>query len=706
VPKINFIRALALCVFSFGAVVARGYVLLTDESNIYAVKWYVNPVTMQVKLSNVANLADGNSYQSSVVSAMNSWNAQLRTVQLAPVLSSPGTHRSGNGINEISMDSTIDGDAFSSGTLAVTLSYGHGNDYAESDIIINTAYTWDSYRGNLRSAEDLQRVVIHELGHVLGLDHPDEHGQFVTAIMNSHASNLDRLQADDIAGAQVNYASTGATPPTNDSFAVATPLALTTGRAQVTGSTVLATRETGEPLHATSTGAHSIWWRWTAPASGGVSATTLGSNFDTVLGVYTGTSVSALTRIADNDDEETIEQNPNDNRKRTSLVAFNAVAGTTYYFAVDGWGDTDGLAEGYTGTVTLAVTFTPTAPIFTTQPVAAALPIGSPVTFSASASSTTTPQWQWQQNGAAITGATQSSYSIASPQPTAAGIYTAVATTTTGSATSSPAIFGVSSTQKTTTGGSEVGINISHPNGNVYDQVLLQAADVAVTADPGQVVRLSFIDLSNDIVQVEFAGAGTLNLVLDNPTGPAAAENYVQPDIRYMKGHAGIVIVGANETTNVSVFSVGRANAVNQSLFRSDVTYDGLADIAFIAILSPTGKFGGLRAANTSFFATRGLTGVYAPGVAFTGPVFVGDISASDAATPVIRLGATTQPVQINGGDLLQANNRAVQISGFTQLQFVDGSTSHGALLTAKTNRARLEQDGVDVTTQVVVNPR
>src|SRR5690606_34045086 len=108
----------------------------------------------------------------------------------------------------------------------------------------------------------------------------------------------------------------------------------------------------------------------------------------------------------------------------------------------------------------------------------------------------------------------------------------------------------------------------------------------------------------------------------------------------YMRGHAGIVIAGANETTNVSVFSVGRANAIDQTLFRADVSYDGVADLAYIAILSSNGKFGGLRCANASFFATKGLTGIYAPGVQFTGPVYVGDIDAFDDAESVLQLGS------------------------------------------------------------------
>ena len=51
----------------------------------------------------------------------------------------------------------------------------------------------------------MRRVVLHELGHVLGLEHPDEGGQDVAAIMNHTTSDLDTLQADDEAGIHVLY---------------------------------------------------------------------------------------------------------------------------------------------------------------------------------------------------------------------------------------------------------------------------------------------------------------------------------------------------------------------------------------------------------------------------------------------------------------------------------------------------------------------
>lgn len=131
-------------------------------------------------------------------------------------------------------------------------------------------------------------------------------------------------------------------PPANDNFANAQVISGASGTL-VGVTNIAATKESGEPNHGGSAGGHSVWYRWTAPAGGSVTFNTLGSSLDTLLGIYTGNSVNALTLIGGND------QCPS--QGNTSCVTFNAVSGTIYRIAVDGW-------SGATGTFNLNWTAT------------------------------------------------------------------------------------------------------------------------------------------------------------------------------------------------------------------------------------------------------------------------------------------------------------------------------------------------------------
>ena len=78
--------------------------------------------------------------------------------------------------------------------------------------------------------------------------------------------------------------------PTNDMFVRA--IALSGASVTAAGSNENATRESNEPDHVGNRETTSVWWKWTAPSSGRVTASTEGSSFDTLLAVYAGTSVS------------------------------------------------------------------------------------------------------------------------------------------------------------------------------------------------------------------------------------------------------------------------------------------------------------------------------------------------------------------------------------------------------------------------------
>ncbi|HVS51147.1 MAG TPA: linear amide C-N hydrolase [Opitutaceae bacterium] len=342
-------------------------------------------------------------------------------------------------------------------------------------------------------------------------------------------------------------------------------------------------------------------------------------------------------------------------------------------------------------------------PLVSSVPLAQVAPVAIGGTAVLNASSTFVNgnpglTYNWRHDGHVVEGANQSTLTLSNVQPIDAGTYTAQVGGAT-SETSDPVIVGILTSEKTVGAAREIGSDITAANTLVYDQILLEGSSAALTADAGQIARVSFIDPSDDIVQVEFSGAGTLAIALEDASGPSAPLNYNQA-VSYMKGRARIVVADADESTNLSVFSVGRVTAVNQALFKNEIAYDGRADIASIAISSANGKFGGLRAANAVFSADRGVTGIYAPGVAFDGPVYVSDIRANAEARPMLVVGGAAD-VRITGGDLFQSNGAAIEVRGFTQLAFTAGATSHGQMLPAQTNRATLRQTGMDVTAQL-----
>ena len=135
-------------------------------------------------------------------------------------------------------------------------------------------------------------------------------------------------------------AAAAAAPPANDDFLAAQALAgappLT-----ATGTNVEADSQTGEPAHAGVGGlpAASVWFHWTATSSGTATINLCASDFDTVLGVYSGTVLTALMPLAGSDDACGLQ----------SRVSFLATMNVDYKIAVDGF-------AGDTGMIALAIT--------------------------------------------------------------------------------------------------------------------------------------------------------------------------------------------------------------------------------------------------------------------------------------------------------------------------------------------------------------
>ncbi len=195
-------------------------------------RWLSSSVYIQMNLSGTSYrlaaspgfpLIDGStSWESVFINAAATWNYYMANLVILPYGSTNADGGfAGDSINETFFGSSLGGSNLDANTLALTV-YNYDqttNAMLESDIAFNPIFSWNSYRGPLLAdAVDFRRVALHELGHTIGLDHPDDAGQVVDAIMNSTVSNTDTLTADDITGAQILYGIPGFLLPSNPSL--------------------------------------------------------------------------------------------------------------------------------------------------------------------------------------------------------------------------------------------------------------------------------------------------------------------------------------------------------------------------------------------------------------------------------------------------------------------------------------------------------
>ncbi len=378
---------------------------------------------------------------------------------------------------------------------------------------------------------------------------------------------------------------------------------------------------------------------------------------------------------------------------------------------------------GAPGTGSTATPTTPAvpAPEITTQPVSQSVATGHPVTLSVESSGDDlTYQWYTGNSGdtanpvAGAIGTTLTTGAL-----TASTNFWVQITNAGGTADSETAVVTVAapSVPLVLNGTGDIaGENIQHPNGNVFDQILLTGESIKLQAKPGQITRVSFMDEDEDIVQVEISGAGTLTVTLDPATfQPAALPPRYNQQVEYVTGKPSMVIDGADSSTFLSIFTVGRINAVNQALFPEGQVYDAEADVKLMEVINSTG-FGGMQLSNAVFSGSVGKVGIDARGIPIAVRLTVGDIDASGLAVPYLLFGqgsftvpAANPGLRITGGDLAQTNFTSIVVaesgsttSGFDQLitqnNFKSDNTPQP---TRSINATFVNEDGDDITVEV-----
>jgi len=171
-----------------------------------------------------------------------------------------------------------------------------------------------------------------------------------TTTLNIHGQAIDTTLTDTlIACRNVGPPAPTPVPPANDSFSEAKVVAGLPFHDSA--GTAGATREPLEP-DPCDMGNATLWYRFTPDVTQFVQAETLGSDFDTVIGVYTGATLASLTPVACNDDADGLQ----------SKVVAQLEGGRTYYFQVGGFTGYRGLLVFDLGTTAAPAPPAPTMP--------------------------------------------------------------------------------------------------------------------------------------------------------------------------------------------------------------------------------------------------------------------------------------------------------------------------------------------------------
>jgi hypothetical protein len=436
--------------------------------------WPDGNIVMHLQLGTGPLLADGRTWNTAAADTLAEWNRSLVRTRFTWIADSTVPVGDGNGVNNVVFRGDIFGRAFGESTLAVTTVWRVGTRRTEADVIFNTRYTWDSYRGPLRATggtgAEFSRVALHEFGHVLGLGHPDEAGQFVSAVMNSRSGDVDTLTADDRDGAAFLYASSdGAVAPR-------ITLALV-DQNPVEGDAV------DFAVGVSGTAPFTYQWRRNGVVQGVSTAAWTLSNVAVVSsGVWSVTVTNSRGSV-------TSSMNLNVTSRPVQPVitrqpgAVDARPGQTVTFAVTATGSTprlyewrrNGVALGpatYSDSLTLtevqpgdAGSFSVevsnsggratsaeallsvtarTAPAFSLAPRSQSVSPGSTVVFQAAAAGDPAPSLQWRRDGVALPGATSALLVLRGVGSSDAGSYTCVAANAVGAATSTAATLTLS----------------------------------------------------------------------------------------------------------------------------------------------------------------------------------------------------------------------------------------------------------------------
>ncbi|MGN6185917.1 MAG: matrixin family metalloprotease [Thermoanaerobaculia bacterium] len=184
-----FALAIALTVIVISAEPVMAYTLLSPRRT-----WASTPITVRVYTGGNSTINDGDGGVTAVVGAIKAWGiiSSSSTTQNAVRGSAPATIVLNN-----------NGKVCTGSCLAATLTgYYTGSTIYDADVYTNTRYSYTSSRetDGCSGEYDIDGIMTHEVGHVIGLGHSSVSGATMYPSVSSCNYNTRTLEADDVAG--------------------------------------------------------------------------------------------------------------------------------------------------------------------------------------------------------------------------------------------------------------------------------------------------------------------------------------------------------------------------------------------------------------------------------------------------------------------------------------------------------------------------
>lgn len=181
--------AVATILVTLSADTAMAYTLLSPRRT-----WPSTPVTVKVYTGGNATIHDGDGGVTAVVGAIKAWGI---------ISSGTSSTKAVRGKAPATIELNSNGKICNGSCLAATLTgYYTGSTIYDADIYTNTRYSYTSSRetDGCSGEYDIDGIMVHEVGHVIGLGHSTVAGATMYPSVSSCNYNNRTLESDDIAG--------------------------------------------------------------------------------------------------------------------------------------------------------------------------------------------------------------------------------------------------------------------------------------------------------------------------------------------------------------------------------------------------------------------------------------------------------------------------------------------------------------------------